>query len=87
MQLRLPDELKRWLHHQAIDNRRALNSEILVRLEESRIAKDRQRLLGCVKSLWQRRYAPSDTLRGNVGFGANVNIMIDAGTTRHAAGQ
>ncbi len=34
--LRLPDELKRWLHHQAIDNRRSLNSEILVRLEQSR---------------------------------------------------
>lgn len=36
VQLRLPDELKAWLQHEAIDNRRSLNSEILVRLEQSR---------------------------------------------------
>ena len=35
-QVRLPDELKAWLQHEAIDNRRSLNSEILVRLEQSR---------------------------------------------------
>lgn len=35
-QVRLPDDLKKWLHHEAIDNRRSLNSEILVRLEQSR---------------------------------------------------
>lgn len=34
--LRLPDELKVWLKHQAIDNRRSLNSEITIRLEQSR---------------------------------------------------
>lgn len=34
--VRMPDELKLWLKHQAIDNRRSLNGEILVRLEESR---------------------------------------------------
>ncbi|MFT3815459.1 MAG: Arc family DNA-binding protein [Acidovorax sp.] len=33
---RLPDDLKAWLQHEAIDNRRSLNSEILVRLEQSR---------------------------------------------------
>jgi len=32
----MPDELKIWLKHQALDNRRSLNGEILVRLEESR---------------------------------------------------
>lgn len=35
-QVRLPEDLKNWLHHQAIDNRRSLNSEIVVRLEKSR---------------------------------------------------
>ncbi|MGB3881990.1 MAG: Arc family DNA-binding protein [Diaphorobacter nitroreducens] len=35
-QVRLPDELKAWLQHEAIDNRRSLNSEIVVRLEQSR---------------------------------------------------
>lgn len=34
--LRLPDEMRIWLKHQAVDNRRSVNSEILVRLEESR---------------------------------------------------
>ena len=37
-QVRLPDDLKAWLQHQALDNRRSLNSEILVRLEQSRKA-------------------------------------------------
>lgn len=35
-QLRLPNELKAWLQHQAIDNRRSLNAEIVLRLELSR---------------------------------------------------
>lgn len=34
--IRLPDELKTWLKHAAVDNRRSLNAEMLVRLEESR---------------------------------------------------
>ena len=34
--VRLPEELKSWLKHQAIDNRRSLNGEILIRLEQSR---------------------------------------------------
>ncbi len=33
--LRLPDTLKAQLQHQAIDNRRSLNNEIVVRLEDS----------------------------------------------------
>ncbi|MDP9908247.1 hypothetical protein J2W27_000340 [Variovorax boronicumulans] len=39
--LRLPQELKDWLKHRAIDNRRSLNDEVLVRVEESR-ARERQ---------------------------------------------
>lgn len=34
--VRLPDELKSWLKHQAVDNRRSLTSEIQIRLEQSR---------------------------------------------------
>lgn len=34
--LRLPPDLKIWLKHQATNNRRSLNAEIIVRLEESR---------------------------------------------------
>lgn len=34
--VRIPDELKQWLKHQAVDNRRSLNAEILIRLEASR---------------------------------------------------
>ncbi|HJW25144.1 MAG TPA: Arc family DNA-binding protein [Rhodocyclaceae bacterium] len=34
--VRIPDELRQWLKHQAVDNRRSLNAEIVVRLEESR---------------------------------------------------
>jgi hypothetical protein len=33
--VRLPDELRIWLKHQSIDNRRSLNSEIVIRLEQS----------------------------------------------------
>jgi hypothetical protein len=33
--VRLPDELRKWLKHQSIDNHRSLNSEIIFRLEES----------------------------------------------------
>ncbi|WP_295539213.1 Arc family DNA-binding protein [uncultured Pseudacidovorax sp.] len=34
--IRLPQELKDWLKHRAIDNRRSFNSEVLARLEQSR---------------------------------------------------
>ena len=34
--VRLPQELKDWLKHQAIDNRRSFNSEVVARLERSR---------------------------------------------------
>lgn len=34
--VRMTDEMKAWLKHQAIDNRRSLNAEILHRLEQSR---------------------------------------------------
>ncbi|RUR68658.1 Arc family DNA-binding protein [Variovorax guangxiensis] len=34
--IRLPTELRDWLKHQAIDNRRTLGNEIVFRLEESR---------------------------------------------------
>jgi hypothetical protein len=32
----IPQELKDWLKHEAIDNRRSFNSEVIQRLEESR---------------------------------------------------
>lgn len=34
--LRLPVELVQWFKHQAIDNRRSLNGELLHRLEDSK---------------------------------------------------
>lgn len=34
--IRLPVELKDWLKHKAVDNRRSFNKEVLVRLEKSR---------------------------------------------------
>ena len=34
--IRLKDELKVWLRHQAVDNRRSLSGEIAFRLEQSR---------------------------------------------------
>ncbi len=34
--VRIPQELKDWLKHQAIDNRRSFNSEVLGWLEQSR---------------------------------------------------
>lgn len=34
--IRLPQDLKDWLKHQAINNRRSFNSEVISRLEESR---------------------------------------------------
>lgn len=36
IQVRLPDDLKTWLKHQAVDNRRSLNGELHHRLEQSR---------------------------------------------------
>lgn len=38
--VRLPEELKVWLKHSAVDNRRSLNSEIVARLEASRKQQD-----------------------------------------------
>lgn len=35
--VRMPQDLKDWLKHQAVDNRRSLNSEVVKRLEESRV--------------------------------------------------
>lgn len=40
--VRMTDEMKVWLKHQAIDNRRSLNAEILHRLEQSRKAAEAQ---------------------------------------------
>lgn len=34
--VRIPQELKDWLKHKAIDNHRSFNSEVLARLEQSR---------------------------------------------------
>lgn len=34
--VRIPDDLKQWLKHQAVDNRRSLNAEIIRRLAASR---------------------------------------------------
>lgn len=38
--VRLPEELKQWLKHKAVDNFRSLNSEIVARLEQSRKAEE-----------------------------------------------
>lgn len=34
--VRMTEEMKRWLKHQAVDNRRSLSNEVLIRLELSR---------------------------------------------------
>lgn len=34
--VRMPQELKEWLSGKAVENRRSLNSELVLRLEESR---------------------------------------------------
>lgn len=34
--IRMPDDLKKWLRHQAVDNSRSLNEEIIQRLQDSR---------------------------------------------------
>lgn len=39
--VRIPPDLKAWLKHKAIDNRRSFNSEVISRLEESK-AKEEQ---------------------------------------------
>jgi hypothetical protein len=36
VQLRLPDDLKQWLKHKAVDNMRSLNSELVARLQNER---------------------------------------------------
>lgn len=33
IQVRLPDELRQWLKHRAVDNRRSTNSEVILILE------------------------------------------------------
>lgn len=38
--VRMPEPLKVWLKHQAVDNRRSLNHEVLHRLEQSKAAQD-----------------------------------------------
>lgn len=40
--VRIPDELKQWLKHKAVDNFRSLNGEIIARLEQSRKAEEAQ---------------------------------------------
>lgn len=40
--VRLPEELKKWLKHKAVDNYRSLNGEIVARLEQSRKAEEAQ---------------------------------------------
>jgi Arc-like DNA binding dprotein len=34
--IRIPEDLRLWLKHQAVDNYRSLNSEVVIRLEQSR---------------------------------------------------
>ncbi|WP_374424776.1 Arc family DNA-binding protein [Chromobacterium sp.] len=34
--MRLPEDLKVWLQHKAVDNRRSLTSEVIARLEASK---------------------------------------------------
>lgn len=36
VQVRLPEDLKKWLKHKAVDNLRSLNSELVTRLQESK---------------------------------------------------
>lgn len=38
----MPDELRMWLKHRAIDNYRSMNSEVVARLEESRRREEAQ---------------------------------------------
>ena len=38
--IRMPQDLKDWLAHKAIDNRRSLNSEIVVRLDQTRSSEE-----------------------------------------------
>jgi len=40
--VRLPQELKDWLKRRAIDNRRSMNSEVVARLDESRLREQQQ---------------------------------------------
>ena len=40
--VRIPEDLKQWLKHKAVDNFRSLNSEIIARLEQSRKAEEVQ---------------------------------------------
>lgn len=38
----MPDELRMWLKHRAVDNYRSMNSEVVARLEESRRREEAQ---------------------------------------------
>ena len=38
--IRMPQGLKDWLAHKAIDNRRSLNSEIVARLDQTRSSEE-----------------------------------------------
>lgn len=40
--VRMPDELRMWLKHRAVDNYRSMNSEVVARLEESRRREEAQ---------------------------------------------
>lgn len=40
--MRVPNELKLWLGHKAVDNHRSLSGEIIFRLEQSRKAEEAQ---------------------------------------------
>ena len=44
--IRLPEDLKVWLKHQAVDNRRSFNGEVLIRLEQSRAQQEAQQAQG-----------------------------------------
>ena len=48
--VRLPDNLKQWLKHQSVDNRRSLNAAIVVRLEESRRADESKKKAGSLSA-------------------------------------
>lgn len=41
--IRMPEPLKTWLRHQAVDNRRSLSGEIVYRLEQSRQEQEKER--------------------------------------------
>jgi predicted HicB family RNase H-like nuclease len=46
LMLRLPPDLGQWIKHQAVDNYRSFNSEVIQRLEQSRAQQKQQQLQG-----------------------------------------